>query len=354
MRISINLRPGHGPGPGQNRFVRCLTDYLTERGHSVSHSLTPDLDVVLLVTVQRKDPAASFSLDEVVSYRRLYPRTAVVLRANRCDQQRGTEGSINRDILEASRVSDHTVFVSRFLRDLLVNEGFDESRPHSVIATGADTRRFHPGGSVPWTAGDKLRLVTHHWLLGPMKGWDIYERIDGLLGKEPFSELFEFSFIGHVTRSHIFRRSRMVAVLDDERLATELRRHHVYVTGARYEPGGNHYVEGRQCGLPVLYLDSGANSEYCGGCGIGFTPVDLEEKLLQLLPRYRTLRQAAVRHDYTATHMAHQYAQLFTGLTEQMQHEPRRLAWSDRMGGRATLTAQRLRRVLREQRRRAA
>ena len=32
----------------------------------------------------------------------------------------------------------------------------------------------------------------------------------------------------------------------------------------------NHHMEGALCGLPILYKDSGAASEYCNDFGISF------------------------------------------------------------------------------------
>ena len=40
-------------------------------------------------------------------------------------------------------------------------------------------------------------------------------------------------------------------------LADELKKHHIYVTASVNEPSGNHHIEAAQCGLPILYLDSG-------------------------------------------------------------------------------------------------
>ena len=43
------------------------------------------------------------------------------------------------------------------------------------------------------------------------------------------------------------------------------------------EPGGNHQNEAINCGLPVLYKDSGCMKEYCDGFGICFDEINLEK-----------------------------------------------------------------------------
>jgi glycosyltransferase involved in cell wall biosynthesis len=354
MKISINARQIDGPWGGGIRFVRMLEEYLGDHGHTVVRTLEPNLDAILMVSPQRKAETASYCVDEVASYQRLFPQTAVVLRVNGSDYHGGYDSGVTRSILEAATLADHTVFVSRYLQQLYLRDGLDGSRPQSVIRTGADRRLFHPYNSAAWGAGEKLRLVTHHWSPGMMKGIDVYERLDWLLGKQPYSDLFEFTYIGRLPLGVELRHARVVPVLEGECLVNEIRKHHVHVTGSRHEAAGNHYIEAMQCGLPVLYISSGGTPEYCSAYGLPFNPADLEEKLLQLLTRYRALRQSVLGLNYHAVDMCEEYHQLFQRLVEGLQHEDRRVAWGDRISGRASLTVHRLRRIWREHRRRAA
>ena len=48
-----------------------------------------------------------------------------------------------------------------------------------------------------------------------------------------------------------------------EDLSTKLKENHLYITGSLFEPSGNHHIEGAQCGLPLLFIDSGGTTEYC-------------------------------------------------------------------------------------------
>lgn len=134
-----------------------------------------------------------------------------------------------------------------------------------------------------------------------MKGFDIYERLDQLLGTAPFKDLFEFIFIGNVPVGVAFQKARVIPLLHGLVLAQALRQHHIYVTAARHEPGGNHYIEAMRCGLPVLYLRSGSLPEYCASYGVEFTLVHFEERLLEMCERYLEFRQRVLQFPYEGT-----------------------------------------------------
>ena len=73
---------------------------------------------------------------------------------------------MDRQLAEANRAADHTVFVSEWLRDYHAARWFDAAKPHSVIHNGADPSIFHPIGAATWRLGSPLRryrpLVGQH------------------------------------------------------------------------------------------------------------------------------------------------------------------------------------------------
>ena len=156
-----------------------------------------------------------------------------------------------------------------------------------------------------------------------MKGFDIYERLDQLLDTDPFKNFFEFTYIGNMPVGVSFKNATVIAPTWGVKLASLLKQHHVYVTAARHEPGPNHCVEGLRCGLPVLYLKSGALPEYCEPYGIGFTLINFEEKLLEMQERYPELREKVLECPYTGTWMASQYEELFLRLVAERRESPR-------------------------------
>jgi len=314
LRISMNARKIEGPYGGGNQFANTLEKYLRSKGHEVFRKLVPDLDLILIVSSQQHLKITAYDIDSIVDYVALNPNTVVVHRVNSCDEARGSNLGINEAMLKANQVADYTVFISSFIRDLFASKGLDFNKPHRVILNGADEQIFNPLGRAEWTPGEKLRIVTHHWSSNYMKGFDIYEKLDLLLETEPFKDLFTFTYIGNVPVGVFFKNTKVIAPTSGRGLANLLKEHHVYLTAARNEAGGMHHIEGMRCGLPVLYLKSGALPEYCKPYGIEFTLINFEEKLLEMRERYLDLREKVLECPYTGAWMASQYEEIFLRL----------------------------------------
>jgi glycosyltransferase involved in cell wall biosynthesis len=324
MRIAINCKKISGPYGGGNLFAINLDAYLRSRGHEVFRNLVPRLDLILIVSSKPNIQTTSFPPSEAADYLALHPNTVVVHRINTCDEQRAVDNGINRTVLEANSFASYTVFVSAFLRDLYLGLGFDQSRPYGVILTGADSEVFNPDGRAEPVAGEKFRLATHHWSKNYLKGFDIYERLDYLLDREPYRSQFEFTCIGSLPLGLTFHNTCHISPIDGREVASLLKRQHFYLTGARYEPGGNHYIEAMRCGLPVLYLESGSSAEYCAPYGgIGFNPGNFEEKLLEMCDRLIEQRTKVLDCPFTAEWMAEQYLYLFRRLVAERRENPR-------------------------------
>jgi glycosyltransferase involved in cell wall biosynthesis len=322
LRISINARKIDGPYGGGNQFANTLEKHLRNQGHEVLRKLVPNLDLILIVSSQSELRITAYGVDEIRDYISLNPNTMVVHRVNSCDEQRGNNLGINKAILWANQVADYTVFISSFVRDLFAHKGLDTGRPNCVILNGADEEVFHSSDRAEWSPGQKLRVVTHHWGSNFMKGFDIYERLDQLLEVEPFKEVFEFAYIGNIPVGVHFKNSNVITPTAGTDLANRLRQHHVYITAARNEAGGMHHVEGMRCGLPVLYLRSGALPEYCAPYGMEFTLVNLEKKLLKMREYYPDLRERVLGCSYAGTWMAAQYEELFLRLVTERRANP--------------------------------
>ena len=329
LHISLNAARIEGPWGGGNRFVTYLDRYLTERGHRVVRDLRPGLDLILMIGVQPELRIVSYGPAEVADYLRTSPRTAAVLRVNNTDEAHGRDLGINRRFIAAATQVDHVVHCSRFSQELYRNLGIDPAVPASVILIGADESIFFPAPAETrevWTPGRPLRLITHHWSAGLLKGYDVYERIDAMLAEPSWSERFTLTYIGNRAVGQSLPRTRCLDPMEGPAIAQELRAHHVLITGARHEVGGNHHIEAMRCGLPVLYLESGATPEYCEPCGIGFKPHELEAKLTELPQRYPQLAAAVAHGPYPASEMARQYETLLQEVVARRRAEPREAA----------------------------
>ena len=322
MKISINTNLIEGAWGGSNQFARSLFDNLIAKGHSVCTDLkAPDIGLILMVHPDKYSKVRRYGIREIVNYVNLHPNTVLVHRVNTSDERRGTNNE-NKSILESNKLADYTVFISNYLKDLYVQKGFNVNRPHGVIINGADEKVFNPIGQLKWKSGEKMRIVTHHWSNNYMKGFDIYERLDVLLGTTPFRDLFTFTIIGNVPTGLSFRHTEAIKPLSGTELAQVLKHQHLYLTASRNEPAGMHHIEGMRCGLPVLYLNSGALPEYCSPYGVEFNLINFEQKLMVMKERYAELRQKMLSCPYTAVMMAARYIELFEELVVDRKENP--------------------------------
>ena len=172
---------GWPPTAAGNQFVENLESFLTSRGHSVCRTLEPGLDIILIVASRRTSATASYTDRQIARYLLRYPSAIVVHRVNNSDESHAQSIGINDMVMDVNRVADHTVFVSQYIRQLYLSHGYDESRPYSIILTGANPLVFNPDGRAGWQPGSPVKVVTHHWSSNYLKGFDIYERMDLLL-----------------------------------------------------------------------------------------------------------------------------------------------------------------------------
>lgn len=315
MKVAINYRVQEGPWGGGNRFVANLIAGLRARGDEATDRLEDDSDLVLMIDPRRRNPAVTFTPGAILRHLTRHPDTIVVHRINECDERKGTRG-MNRRLKRANYAADHTVFVANWLRrDLAVWQDKDDGNS-SVILNGADADTFHARGHDPWDGAGTLRLVTHHWGGNWMKGFDIYQRIDQMLSEPGWRDRIAFTYIGNLPPGFRFENADYIPPLDGNALADALRDHHVYVTASINEPGSNHQNEGALCGLPVLYLESGAMPEYCTGFGIGFAEDGFEAALETMLRDYAGWSARMPDYPHIAARTTAAYLELFDELLE--------------------------------------
>jgi glycosyltransferase involved in cell wall biosynthesis len=288
VKLAFGNHLRDGPWGGGNRFGRAFVEGLRAEGATVVDRLDdPDVDIILMTDPRNGSQGATFQDRDIARYLFfLNPRAIVVHRVNECDERKATTG-INQRLMDANLMVDHTVFVSAWLRDLFVGRGLP-SPSLSVIHNGADRHVFHPRGGPIWDGKEPLRLVSHHWGGNWNKGFDVYQHLDRLMAREPWQKRIHFTYIGNLPQGFKFENANYVDPLDGEDLGKELRRHHVYVTASRNEPGSMHNLEGACCGLPLLYLNSGGLTEYCNGYGVMFSETEFEAGLETMLATYRT------------------------------------------------------------------
>ncbi len=317
MKISIGSKIVRGPWGGGNLFAINLSNYLTNKGHEVIYDLSqPDIDLILLTDPRsRSESSSTFNHLEIEEYRKMVnPNVVVIQRINECDERKDTN-NINNFYLDSSHYVDHVVFVSKWLRNIYVDIGMDSNKT-SVILAGANREIFNNDSLLIWNQNEPLKIVTHHWSDHKNKGFDVYKQLDKLTDSKTWKGKIEFTYIGNVNKDYELNNTNIVAPLAGIELANEIKKHHIYVTGSINEPSGNHHIEAAQCGLPILYKNSGGIPEYCEGYGVSFSD-DFETGLINTMENYELLIEQLKKYPFSSDKMCDEFFDLFSKLINQ-------------------------------------
>ena len=310
MKISIGSKIKTGPWGGGNLFVINLKEYLESQNHEVVFDLNDDdIDIILLTDPRLVSESSSFDYIDVILYKKLVnPNPIIFHRINECDERKNTK-KLNKFMLKANNVADYTIFVSSWIKNLYSKLG--HNKPSSVILSGSNTKIFNRNDFNTWDKNKKFKIVTHHWGSNWNKGFDAYKKLDDLLIDNFWSQKIEFSYIGNLPKKFNFINSKHIKPLSGMELSKELKKNNLYITGSLNEPSGNHHIEASQCGLPVLYINSGGVTEYCKEYGVEFNIDNLEEKLNYTLMNYEQLFEKMKSYPQNHIKMCQEYLALF-------------------------------------------
>ncbi len=272
MKILINRKPVQGPWGGGNLFVSSFCDYMSGKGHQITHQFEKDIDIIFMQDPRYSD--LGISINEISDFKNQNPSVKIIHRVNECDARKGT--SDIDDLLRAcSTITDHTIFVSNWMRDYHQTKGW-KSFKSSVIYNGVNTDHFRP---VQKIKNGKVNLVTHHWSDNPMKGADVYDALDDWIGE---NSQYTFTYIGRYSRP--LKNTRLISPLVGRDLGDELGRYDVYISGSRFDPGPNHVIESIASGLPTLVHSEGGGALEFAGEDYSFTSFDDMINLIQKIP----------------------------------------------------------------------
>lgn len=305
--VAINLVPRKNSWGGANQWTAQVSRYFQQQGWKVRYDLKKPVDAILM-THTGLSAGTSFDADDVARFKEKYPKVRCLHRINDNNIRKGTS---KMDLLleQSSRVADHTVFVSAWLRDHHAERWFDRARPHSVITPGADPRVFFPFSEQECSLKKPLRLVTHHWSDHWNKGFDIYQKLDELIASKK-QGVFELWVIGRWPTEIEWKTARTFSPTAGAPLGRLLRQCHGYITASRYEPGAMHVAEGLQSGLPILYhRDSGGTVEQGRRYGLEIQN-DLEVTLDLFKEQYAALRTKLLADPPSGDKMAKKYFEL--------------------------------------------
>lgn len=310
MKISIGAKIFDGPWGGGNLFVKNLSRYLIDNNHKVVFNLfDDDIDIILLTDPRKASDSSNYSHKEIVNYlKHVNSKCLVVHRINECDERKNTTG-LNKLFIDANNCADQTVFVSSWLQKLFEKEGLINN--NSVIMSGSDKKVFNSKNKSVWDKNEKMRIVTHHWGANWNKGFNIYKKLDNLLSEPVYKDKLSFTYIGNLPDNFSFKNSHHIKPAHGEELAKLLKTNHMYITASINEPSGNHHIEASQCGLPILYIDSGGIPEFCKGYGVSFKEDQFEIKLNELIENYDIYSEKMKSYPFDSIKMSKDYLNLF-------------------------------------------
>ena len=316
MKVSIGTNIKDGPWGGGNLFAINLSNFLRSKGIEVIYDLEDDdIDIILITEPRKTSESSSFTHFDVENYLKYINfETIVIHRINECDERKNTN-YVNKYLIYANKVADETIFVSKWLRDLYIKQGIT-SKVNHVVYAGANNSIFNKENFLYWDKNEKIKLVTHHWGANWNKGFNSYNKIDQLLGTAKWKNRLAFTYIGNVHKKANFENSKIIEPLSGDKLGNELKSHHIYITGSINEPSGNHHIEASQCGLPILYINSGGVSEYCKGYGVEYSDDNLELKLEELISNYDHYVEIQKNYPNSSDKMAQEFLNIFENAIE--------------------------------------
>jgi glycosyltransferase involved in cell wall biosynthesis len=311
MKVSIGTNIKEGPWGGGNLFAINLSNYLKSKGHEVFNDLSSnDIDLILLTEPRKTSESSAFTHIDVSNYLKYIKKdTLVVHRINECDERKNTN-FVNDYLITANKVADYTVFVSTWLELLFSKQGIGQKKK-KVILSGANKNIFNNKNYKIWDGAEKIKIVTHHWGANWNKGFEIYEKLDKLLGEDNWRKKVEFTYIGNLPENFEFKNSKTIKPLSGIELAEKIKENHIYITASINEPSGNHHIEAAQCGIPLLYIDSGGIPEYCNDFGVKFKKENFIEKLKEIIENYHTYQRKMTDYPFTSDAMCEEYENLF-------------------------------------------
>ena len=292
MKICIAHKLVQGPWGGGNSFAEQLGLFLRKKGYNVVFDLTSGIDVILMMDPR---PESAFPFDTIVEYKNQNPKVKIIHRVNDTDKARPyAPPTREKYFIEVNEYTDHTIFISEWLRGHYIKGGFDSEHNHSVIINGSSPEYYYPQKDN--VIKNPVKLITHHWGDGPLKGFDIYNYLDEELPKQPS---LEFTYLGRYNKDYRPKNINLIPPQSPKEIGNILREHDIYITGARWEACGMHHIEAARCGLPVLYhKDGGAVPEVCRNHGVEYhDELSLFRGLQKIVDNY-DLYRSKIDYDY--------------------------------------------------------
>lgn len=269
------------PGGGGHQFLQALWNEFERRGLRIENNTISHTTRACLYN------SYNFDFDRLRYFKR--KRCRMVHRVDGpISIYRGRDEDVDKRIWEINqKLADATVFQSQYALKKHLEMGLSFKSP-VIIMNAADPRIFNSQGRSSLNYNQKIRLISTSWSDNINKGAPVYKWLDEHLDWEKF----EYSFVGRTPVE--FKNIHIIPPLPLTQLANKLRQSNIYIFAGKHESCSNSLIEALSCGLPVLYIDSGSNSEIVKQAGIPFhAPEEIPDLLKTLIDDYDN-RQARI------------------------------------------------------------
>ena len=257
MKVAIISTIMEGPSGGGNQFLKALKAYFVSK-NMYSESLR-EADLIL---VNSHHWLSSFPK---IIFARCFLRKKIVHRVDGPLSLTRGEKSLKLDRL-ISRFNEGfcsaTVYQSEWSRRRCIECGFSEGGARATIINGVDDSIFFPSKNVE--QDDKVKIIISSWSSNERKGFKLYKYLDRTLN----FERFQVTFVGN--SSVDFESVKQIGPLDSAELSTQLRSHHIFLTGSEDDPCSNALIEAMSSGLLPVARRSGGHPEIVGAQGFLF------------------------------------------------------------------------------------
>lgn len=323
MNICILYDITDSPWGGGNQFLKAVTGELEAAGHHVTRRPDANTELVLLNSYtfgpgRMLRPGRVAQLRQTGKFNilgRIVPKPlwmklgrqgpVLVHRLDGVTEVGRGVRTIADDLHPIiNRLSDHTVFQSRYSQNIFAEHSSVVPASSRIIHNGVDPRIFYPD-SDKHDAGQVLKLVAISWSPNPRKGFSTLAEISLVPG-------IELTFIGNWCQDIPPAEVKLAGVLGSREVADIVRRSDALLHAGLDEACSNVIVEGLASGLPVIYRDSGANRELVADCGLPLED-DLPSVIARLRAEYVELRQRVLdqRPRFLISRAAGEYASFF-------------------------------------------
>ena len=252
MRVCIPIE--FKPQGGGHYFLKSFSEYLLAHQHLVTADIRDRYEV--LFTNHWMVPRR-----RILKAIRRNPRVRIVQRIDGAAQDYGRDPEADRIQHEVNLLSDLTIFQSDYCR-YSTREKFPViTQDGPVIHNPVDINLFTPTGERRSFPQDTL-VAAVTWSQNPMKGAAsvyVVARNNPNVG---------FVLCGNFPDAPPTPNIYSLGVLDRGKLAEVLRSCNALVSFSQNEACPNHVLEALSCGLPILYVDSGAMKEVVGDAGL--------------------------------------------------------------------------------------